>query len=68
MCAVATDRKLRIVESPSEALPQTELVPLTAPMTVSTCAVILAFGGLWLEFFRNVAALPSALMFWHFHL
>jgi hypothetical protein len=24
--------------------------------------------GLWLIFFRNIAALPSELMFWHFHL
>jgi hypothetical protein len=39
-----------------------------AEQTFAMCAVILAFGGLWLEFFRNVAALPSALMFWHFHL
>jgi hypothetical protein len=36
-------------------------------MTISACAVILAFGTLSLEFFRNLAALPSALMFWHFH-
>jgi hypothetical protein len=36
-------------------------------MTIRAWAVILAFGALWLEFFRNLAALPSALMFWHFH-
>ncbi len=65
---MATNRKLRIVESPSKTPPQTKPVPLTALMTVSTCAVILAFGSLWLVFFHNLTALPKTLMFWHFHL
>jgi hypothetical protein len=34
---------------------------------LSTCAVIIAFGALWFEFFRNIATLPRELMFWHFH-
>jgi hypothetical protein len=34
---------------------------------VGTCALVLAFAGLWFEFFRNVATLPRAMMFWHFH-
>jgi hypothetical protein len=34
---------------------------------ISTCAMILAFAAFWLEFFRNLATLPRALMLWHFH-
>jgi hypothetical protein len=36
-------------------------------LNISTYAVVVAFGALWFEFFRNVAALPKALMFWHFY-
>ena len=64
---MATSRKLRIAESPSETVPQTEPGSSTTLMTSRACAVILAFGALWFEFLRNLASLPKALIFWHFH-
>ena len=36
-------------------------------LNIGTYAVVVAFSALWFEFFRNLAALPKALMFWHFH-
>jgi len=36
-------------------------------LNISTCVVVVAFGALWFEFFRNLATLPKSLMFWHFH-
>jgi hypothetical protein len=64
MCAMAANRKLRIVETQSRAPPESGSSTLVG---ITTCAMILAFGTLWFEFFRNLATLPKALMFWHFH-
>jgi hypothetical protein len=47
---------------------QAEPAALTPLLNIGTCAVFLAFAGLWLIFFRNIAARPSELVFWHFHL
>jgi hypothetical protein len=66
VCAMATNR-FRVVETSSKAR-QAKPAALTPLLSISTCAVFLAFAGLWLIFFRNIAALPSELMFWHFHL
>jgi hypothetical protein len=59
--AMATNEELRAVEAPKAA--QSE----SGHANISTYAVMVAFGALWFEFFRNHAALPKALMFWHFH-
>jgi hypothetical protein len=62
--AMATNQELRVVEAPKAA--QTE--PGHAMLlNISTYVVVVAFAALWFEFFRNLAALPKALMFWHFH-
>jgi hypothetical protein len=60
--AMTANRKFRIVksQSPTESY-------LATLVSIGTFALIVAFGALWLEFFRNIAALPSSLMFWHFH-
>jgi hypothetical protein len=63
---MATNR-FRVVETSSKAR-QAEQAALTPLLSIGTCAVFLAFAGLWLIFFRNIASLPSELMFWHFHL
>jgi hypothetical protein len=65
VCAMATNR-FRIFETSSKDR-QTEPATLTPLLSIGTCAVFLAFAGLWLIFFRNIASLPSELMFWHFH-
>jgi hypothetical protein len=59
---MATNRTFRIVKSrsPTES-------GLPTLVSIGTFALIVAFGALWFEFFRNIAALPSSLMFWHFH-
>jgi hypothetical protein len=59
---MAANRKFLIVKSQ----PQTESGSPTL-VSIGTFALIVAFGALWFEFFRNIAALPSSLMFWHFH-
>jgi hypothetical protein len=63
---MATNR-FRVVETSLKAR-QAEQAALTPLVNIGTCAVFLAFAGLWLIFFRNIASLPSELMFWHFHL
>jgi hypothetical protein len=63
MCAMVTNQKFRI-EAPKARQTKPDYAML---FIISTCAVILAFAAFWLEFFRNLATLPRALMFWHFH-
>jgi hypothetical protein len=62
--AMTANQKSRVVE-PSKAA-QSEPGHAMV-LNISTYAVVIAFGALWFEFFRNLAALPKALMFWHFH-
>jgi hypothetical protein len=62
---MATNR-FRIFETSSKDR-QGEPAALTPLLNIGTCTVFLAFAGLWLIFFRNIASLPSELMFWHFH-
>ena len=57
-------KNLHVVEAPKAAQTKPDHAML---LNISTYAVVVAFGALWFEFFRNVAALPKALMFWHFH-
>jgi hypothetical protein len=59
---MATNRKFLIVKSQ----PQTESV-LSPLASIGICALIVAFGVLWFEFFRNLAALPKTMMFWDFN-
>ena len=59
-----TNQKLHVVEAPKAAQTKPGHAML---LNISTYAVVVAFGALWFEFSRNVAALPKPLMFWHFH-
>jgi hypothetical protein len=62
--AMATNQKSRAVEAPKAAQSKPGHAML---LNISTYAVVVAFAALWFEFFHNLAALPKALMFWHFH-
>jgi hypothetical protein len=62
--AMATNQELRVAEATKAARSKPGRAML---LNISTYAVVLAFGALWFEFFRNLAALPKALMFWHVH-
>jgi hypothetical protein len=59
------NQQSRVVEAPNAAQFKSGHAML---LNISRYAVVVAFGALWFEFFRNLAALPKALMFWHFHL
>jgi hypothetical protein len=61
---MATNEKLRAVE---ELKAQQAKASDGVLLSISTCVVVVAFGALWFEFFRNLATLPKSLMFWHFH-
>jgi hypothetical protein len=56
---MATNRKFK-----SQSQTETDLSPLSS---IGICALIVAFGVLWFEFFRNLAALPKAMMYWDFN-
>jgi len=59
------NQQSRVIEAPNAAQSKPGHAML---LNISRYAVVVAFGALWFEFFRNLAALPKALMFWHFHL
>jgi hypothetical protein len=61
---MATNQKLRVV---GELKAQQAKARDAVLLNISTCVVVVAFGALWFEFFRNLATLPKSLMFWHFH-
>jgi hypothetical protein len=62
--AMATNQKLRAAEAPTAAQSKSGHAML---LNIGKYAVVVAFAALWFEFFRNLATLPKALMFWHFH-
>jgi hypothetical protein len=62
--AMTTNQELRAVEAPKVARTKPGHAVL---LNISKYAVVVGFGALWFEFFRNLATLPKSLMFWHFH-
>jgi hypothetical protein len=54
--ATATNQESRVAEAPKAARSNPGHAML---LNISTYGVVVAFGALWFEFFRNLAALPS---------